>query len=323
VHWSLPRLTPEIKSLLARAVPGSIAASAIQVNIFISGWIANFGPNGSRAWLNAADRLYQLPLGLVGVAIGVALLPRLSRAVQSKDHDDAQGAMDQAITFAMALTIPAAAAMVAIPFFLSDGINTRGQTTTYDALNMAHVLFFYGLGTPAFVLQQLYSRAFFARMDTRSPMRFALISVAANILLGIALFFVIGIPGIAAATSISSWLNVGQMAFTLARRKDYRPSPTTWSRLVRILIASAALGGLLALVSHCRPILEIPFAGVNIVGQIRAKEILLALTVLAALLVYPPLLFASGGLRVDEVKAAIRRKKGDPGPTLPETGPSA
>jgi putative peptidoglycan lipid II flippase len=323
VHWSLPKLTPEIKSLLARAVPGSIAASAIQVNIFVSGWIANFGPNGSRAWLNAADRLYQLPLGLVGVAIGVALLPRLSRAVQSKDHGDAQDAMDQAITFAMALTIPAAAAMVSIPFFLSDGINTRGQTTTYDALNMAHVLFFYGLGTPAFVLQQLYSRAFFARLDTRSPMRFALISVAANILLGIGLFFVIGIPGIAAATSISSWLNVGQMAFTLARRKDYTPVMATWSRLLRILIASAALGGLLALVSHFRPVLEAPLAFVDIAGQIRAKEILLALTVLGALLVYPPLLFASGGLKVSEVKAAIRRKKSDPAPTLPETGPSA
>ncbi|MDB5431001.1 MAG: mviN, partial [Caulobacter sp.] len=187
VHWRLPRLTPEVRALVGKAVPGAVAASAVQVNIFVSSYLASFVAGG-KTWLATADRLYQLPLGLVGVAIGVALLPRLSRAVHAKDTDDAQMAMDQGITFAMALTLPAAAAMVAIPFFLSDALYVRGLFHVVDAQQTAGALMFYGLGVPAFVLQQLYSRAFFARQDTRSPMRFALVSIAVNIVVGIALF---------------------------------------------------------------------------------------------------------------------------------------
>ena len=241
VHWRLPRMTPEIWALVRRAVPGALAASATQVNIFISGILVS-QVNGARSWLAAADRLYQLPLGLVGVAIGVALLPRLSRAVHAKDGSAAQSAMDEAITFSLALTLPAAAALVAIPVFLIDGLYTRGEFTSFDALQTGHALFFYGLGTPAFVLAQLYSRAFFARQDTKSPMRFALISVAVNIVVGVALVYSIGFQGIAAATAIAAWLNVGQMAFTLSRRGHYRPSARAWSRIVRILVASLVLG---------------------------------------------------------------------------------
>jgi hypothetical protein len=212
-----------VRELIGKAIPGALAASATQVNIFISGNLASHVPGG-RTWLATADRLYQLPLGLVGVAIGVALLPRLSRAVNTGDGDDAQSAMDQAITLAMALTIPAAAALVAMPGFLSDALYTRGEFTSFDASQTASALFFYGLGTPAFVLQQLYSRAFFARGDTKSPMRFALISVAMNIGLGIVLFNLVGVKGIAAATAVSSWINVGQMAWGLSRKNHYSPS---------------------------------------------------------------------------------------------------
>ena len=116
VDFRWPRLTPEIKSLIALAVPGAIAASATQINIMISNVLAS-QVNGARSWLAVADRLYQLPLGLVGVAIGVALLPRLSTAVQSGDRVESQGAMDEAIILALAFTLPAAAALMAMPYF--------------------------------------------------------------------------------------------------------------------------------------------------------------------------------------------------------------
>ena len=309
VHWRLPRLTPEVRELIGKAIPGALAASATQVNIFISGNLASHVPGG-RSWLATADRLYQLPLGLVGVAIGVALLPRLSRAVNSEDKDDAQGAMDQAIALAMALTLPAAAALVAMPGFLSDGLYTRGEFTAFDASQTASALFFYGLGTPAFVLQQLYSRAFFARGDTKSPMRFALVSVAVNIFLGIAFFNLFGVKGIAAATAVASWLNVAQMAFGLYRKGHYNPSLDTWSRLARILIASLGMGLLLAAASHWRPLIEAPLRGIGLTGHaIGAKEFALALTCLAGLAVYPPLLFLFGGVKPAELKAALRRGK--------------
>ena len=310
VHWRMPRMTPEIRRLIGQAVPGALAASATQVNIFISGNIASH-VNGGRSWLATADRLYQLPLGLVGVAIGVALLPRLSRAVHANDRADAQASMDQAITFAMALTIPAAAALVAMPFFLADGLYTRGAFTAYDARQTASALFFYGLGTPAFVLVQLYSRAFFARQDMRTPMRSALVSVAVNVGLGLALFPYVGIGGIAAATAIASWVNVGQMAAKLSARGDYDTSAQAWSRLARILAASVVMGALLALAAHYRTALEAPLRLIRIGRHgLGAKEIAVAATVIVGALVYPPLLLAFGGLKRDEIRRALRRERG-------------
>jgi putative peptidoglycan lipid II flippase len=309
VHWRLPRLTPEVKALIGKAIPGALAASATQVNIFISGNLASHVPGG-RTWLATADRLYQLPLGLVGVAIGVALLPRLSRAVNTGDGDDAQSAMDQAIALALAFTLPAAAALVAMPGFLSDGLYTRGEFTAFDASQTASALFFYGLGTPAFVLQQLYSRAFFARGDTKTPMRFALISVAVNIVFGIVLFRMVGVKGIAAATAIASWLNVGQMAFTLWRKGHYGPSGQTWSRVIRILLASLGMGLILAAASHWRPLIEAPLEALGLRGRvIGAKEVALVLTVLVGGGLYFPLLFLFGGVKPSELKAALRRGK--------------
>ena len=309
VHWRLPRLTPEVRELIGKAIPGALAASATQVNIFISGNLASHVPGG-RTWLATADRLYQLPLGLVGVAIGVALLPRLSRAVHSGDREDAQSAMDQGVTLAMALTLPAAAALVAMPGFLSDGLYTRGEFTAFDASQTAAALFFYGLGTPAFVLQQLYSRAFFARGDTKSPMRYALISVAVNIAFGVALFQLVGVRGIAAATAIASWINVGQMAWGLKAKKEYGPSLDTWSRLARILLASLGMGLALAAASHYRELIEAPLRAIGLHGHaLGAKEFALAITCLAGAALYPPLLFLFGGVKPAELKAALRRGK--------------
>jgi len=225
----LPRLTPEIRALIGLAIPGAIAASATQINIFVSGVLAS-QVAGARSWLAVADRLYQLPLGLVGVAIGVALLPRLSQALQAGDHDDAQTATDQAIVYALALTLPAAAALTAMPFFLIDALFTRGEFNTIDAHATAAALFHYGWGVPAFVLTRVLSPVFFARQDTKGPMRFALISVAVNIVLGILLFRVIGFQGIAAATAVASWINVVQMVMALSRKGDYRPSKAAWGR---------------------------------------------------------------------------------------------
>ena len=294
VHWRLPRLTPEVRELIGKAIPGALASHV----------------PGGRSWLATADRLYQLPLGLVGVAIGVALLPRLSRAVNSGDGGDAQGAMDQAITLAMALTIPAAAALVAMPGFLSDALYTRGEFTSFDASQTASALFFYGLGTPAFVLQQLYSRAFFARGDTKSPMRYALISVAMNIGLGVVLFNLVGVKGIAAATAVSSWINVAQMAWGLSRKGHYNPSLQTWSRVTRILAASVAMGLALAAASHWRPLIEAPLAALGLTGHVvGAKEAALLLTVLVGGALYPPLVFLFGGVTPAELKSVLKRGK--------------
>ncbi len=317
IRPTVPRLTPEIRALIATAVPGAIAASVTQINIFISGIIAS-QVNGARTWLSVADRFYQLPLGLVGVAIGVALLPALSRAIGVDDKAEAQRTTDQAIVFAMALTLPAAAALIAIPHYLIDGLFQRGEFTPYDATETAKALFHYGWGTPAFVLARVLSPVFFARSDTRAPMRFAIVSMVVNIVLGIGLFYVIGFEGIAAATAFASWLNVGQMVWTLRRRGDWTPSPVAAGKLVRILIASTLMGLALYAAQFWRADLEGLLGGFRLPG-LGAKEIVILLVCLAGASLYPPLLLLSGGVTLAEARAALRRRPGVTAP--PPTDP--
>ena len=305
VDWRLPRLTPEIRALIALALPGAFAASVSQINIFVSQFLVSH-VNGARAWLAVCDRLYLLPQ-VIAISVGVALLPRLSRAVHAGDEDGATAAMDQAITFSMALTIPAAAALLAMPFFLIDGLYTRGQFHSFDAHQTAMALQQYGWGVPAFTLSALLSRAFFARQDTRTPMNFAVMSVVINVVAGFTLFHMIGVAGIAMATSLASWINVTMLLITLGRRRFYRPSAKAWSRLARILLASAVLGGLLAAASHYRPLIHSLFSHIHLIRAIGAKELaILSVTVLAAV-TYPVLLLGSGGLTLAEIRGLRRR----------------
>jgi len=299
VDFRWPRLTPEIKALVFLALPGALAASATQINILISNVLAS-QVNGARSWLATADRLYQLPLGLVGVAIGVALLPRLSKAVHAEDRTEAQSAMDEAIVFSMALTLPAAAALMAMPYFLIDALFTRGEFHAVDARATAAALFHYGWGVPAFVLIRILAPAFFARQDTRTPMNFALISVAANIIFGVGLFQAVGFQGIAAATAIASWLNVALMLSALVRRGHYRPARAALVRLAKLLACSVVLGVMLSAASALRPYYQ---------HQIfHRKEVAVVAISALAFAVYAALLMAFGAVTPGELRRALTRR---------------
>ncbi|MFM8374766.1 MAG: murein biosynthesis integral membrane protein MurJ, partial [Phenylobacterium sp.] len=308
IRLAVPRLTPEVRRLIRLTIPGAIASSAVQVNIFISTMLASHVA-GLRVWMSVADRFYQLPLSLVGTAIGVALLPQLSRAFAGDDPREGRAVMDQALVFGMALCLPAAAALVAMPVYLVDGLFTRGQFVRADAVASGLILLQYGWGLPAFVLVKILQPGFFARQDTRTPMVFSLVSVAVNIALGVALFYTIGFTGLAAATSIATWITVAQMAFALARRGAYAPSPRAWGRLARISLAAAGMGGFLALAAHHRAGVEGLLGGFALMG-LHAKELGVLGVCLAGVAVYIVLLFALGGLTRGEIRAALRRKGG-------------
>ncbi|MEN5170215.1 murein biosynthesis integral membrane protein MurJ [Brevundimonas pondensis] len=309
IRLTLPRLTPAVKAIVITAIPAVIGNSATQINVFISQNLSSFVAGG-RTWLATADRLYQLPLGLVGVAIGIALLPRLSAAVASQDHAQQQASMDEAAVLSMALTLPAAAALMAMPYFLIDALFTRGAFLQVDAVNTAQALFQFGWGVPAFVLIRILAPAFFARGDTRRPMAFALVSVAVNAVLAIALFNLgMGISGIAAAVSASAWVNVLLLGATLWRRGHYRPGPAAASRLARILLASIGLGLVVGVASWARPVLQAPVEA--LLGALGAdhgaKELTLLVVVAAGGLTYVALAFATRAVTVAEIKGLIRK----------------
>ncbi|MFA7263665.1 MAG: lipid II flippase MurJ, partial [Caulobacter sp.] len=181
--------------------------------------------------------------------------------------------------------------------------------TAYDASETAKALFHYGWGVPAFVLARVLSPVFFARHDTKAPMRFALVSVAVNIGLGLILFYAIGFEGIAAATAFASWLNVAQMVHALRKRGDWTPSPAAWSKLARIAVASAVLGAVMFAGQWFRAELEAPLAGFRAIGLGPKEVAVLALSMAGAAL-YPVLLLGSGGVTLAEIREALRRKPG-------------
>lgn len=302
-----PRLTPEMKQLIRIGGPNALSQSATQVNIFITGILAS-QVAGGRTWNEVAARLYQLPLSLVGVAIGVALLPRLAQALQRDDHDEAQGSMDLAMIFSLALSLPAAAALVSIPFFLIDGLFTRGEFLAADSAGAAGLLLHFGWGVPAFVLLRILQPAFFARDDTKTPMKYSLISVAVNIALGVSLFPLIGLAGVAVATSTAAWITVLQMAWALWKRDVYRPTRQALSKMARITAASAIMGLALAAASHFRPVYEAPLHAVLEHG---AKELSLVVVCGLGALLYGVLLLAFGGVTLAEARTAFKRRKGE------------
>lgn len=309
IHPKHLRLSPEIMALARKMTPGVIASSVTQINLFISAMLAS-EVAGMRVWLNVAERFYQLPLSLIGVAIGVALLPRLSTSLSKSDHDDTQAAMDQAVVFGLALCLPAGAALMAMPVYLVDGLFTRGAFTAADASSAAALLFHYGWGLPAFVLIKILQPAFFARGDTKTPMVFSMISVVVNIVLGIALFRLIGFQGIAIATSIASWITVLQMVVRLYGGDVWRPSARASGKMIRVAVASALMGGLVLLAAHYRPLIEAPFAQLSLAG-LGAKELTVLLVSAGGGLAYVGFLFALGGVTPAEARTALKRRKGD------------
>ncbi|MFN3229167.1 MAG: murein biosynthesis integral membrane protein MurJ [Asticcacaulis sp.] len=322
IGFAWPSLSPDIRNLLWLAVPGAIAATATQINVFVS-QILSSEVDGARTWLNFADRLYQLPLGLVGVAIGVALLPALSRAVQAGDKQAAQTTMDDALVLSMALTLPAAAAMIAMPDYLIDGLFRRGEFTVFDSQQTALALLHYGWGVPAFVLTRVLTPAFFARRDTWGPMKFAFASVALNLALGIALFRLVGVQGLAMATSAAAWLNVGLMVITLSRRGVWTLSSKATGRLLRLILAGGVMGVFCFAAQMFRPALETMIAAFALPGGLSlagaAKEVGILLSCFAGAVLYAGLVPVTGAVRISEVRAALRRKPADPGDgkTLP------
>lgn len=304
----LPRLTPAVRKTLKIAVPGALAGGAMQLNSVVS-QILSGSDEGARSVLYNADRLYQLPLGLIGVAIGLALVPRLTRAFVSGDEAGGHRTLDDGVALAMAFTLPAAAALFVIPFVLIDATTTRGAFTSADAARTAEVLRQFAWGVPAFVLAKVLTPPFFARQDTRRPMRYAVMAVVANIALGAALFFGLkalgadGVIGLAIATSAAAWLNVGLLAATLWREAVWRPSPALLARLVRVGLAVSAMGAVLFAAS-------VNYAALSV--QL-TKEVAVVATVAAGGLVYALAVVLFRAATLSELKAALRR---EPGATL-------
>jgi putative peptidoglycan lipid II flippase len=246
----VPRLTPEIRRFLRVLGPAALGAGIVQISLFADTLIASFLPTGSVSYLYYADRLNQLPLGVIGIAIGTVLLPELSRHLKRGDGAAAAISQNRAIELSLLLTLPAAAAFMVIAEPLLLTLFKRGAFDVADARASAQALVAYGFGLPAFVLIRSLVPGFYARGDTATPVRVAAAAVAANVALKLALIGPFAHVGVALGTSISSWLNALLLAWLLRRRGLFHADRRLARALPRLSLATLGAAAAMAAGRH-------------------------------------------------------------------------
>ena len=223
-------------------LPGVVGAGVVQINLLVDVVIASLLPTGAVSFLYYADRVNQLPLGVIGVAVGTALLPLLSRQLRAGETEAASASMNRATEFALLLTVPAAVALVVIAHPVITVLFQRGAFDGAVSEATAWALIAYASGLPAYVLIKVFGPGFFAREDTVTPVRIAVLCVVVNLVLNLALMGPLGHVGIALATAISAWLNAALLVVLLRRRFDHRADRRLRRAVPRIVLASAVMG---------------------------------------------------------------------------------
>lgn len=299
-RFTRPSFSPEVRRFWTLALPAIATGGITQINIFIGTIIAS-GAAGAMSYLYYADRLYQLPLGIIGIAIGVVLLPALSGHLKAGREAEAKQAMDQSLLMALLLTLPAAAGLVALAEPLIRLLFERGEFGAFATSQTATALIAFSCGLPAFVLIKLFQPGFFAREDTMTPTVFAGVSVVINIALSLFLFSSLQHVGIAIATSVAAWANAILLAVVLARRGHFVLSGQQYGQSLALVAASGAMGlGLWLVAGATQEIL----AGKS--GALMQAIVLLGMIGVGAI-AYFALLHVTGVQRLGALKQAFRR----------------
>jgi putative peptidoglycan lipid II flippase len=241
-----PQLNPDVKRLILLTVPGLIAGGITQVNLLVATQIASMFDRAV-SYLYYADRIYQLPLGVVGVAIGVVLLPDLSRKLRAGEGTIALSVHNRALELALFFTLPAAIALMLISGPIIYALFEHGAFVRSDSIATARALSAFAAGLPAFVLIKVFAPGFFAREDTATPMRFAVISVIVNIIAALSLSAIWRHVGIAAATSIAAWVNATLLVTTLLRHRHFTVDAQLRQRMPRMIAACVLMAAVLLL----------------------------------------------------------------------------
>ncbi|MBN9673100.1 murein biosynthesis integral membrane protein MurJ [Roseibium aggregatum] len=295
-----PRYTKSAARLLALGIPGVVAGGVTQINIAVGQVIASM-QEGANALLYFADRLYQLPLGVIGIAIGVVLLPSLTRQLRAGEMTAYQHSLNRALEFSLVLTLPAAVALAVIPHEI---VSILFQRVRFDAAAVegtAAALMAFSFGLPAFVLNKVFSPGYFSREDTKTPMIFAAIGMVVNVALSIALFPFFKHVGIALATSIAGWVNTGLLIAVLWRRGHFLPGSGVLRRLALVFLASLLMGAGL----HFAAIWLAPYLG-DAWLAVRAASLLLLIA--SGAVVFAAAVQLSGGADLIKLAKALTRR---------------
>ena len=296
----MPRLSPEVKRLLALVWPAAAGTGAVQINLVISTALARaLLPSGSVSYIYFADRLNQLPLGLIGIGLGTVLLPTISAQLGRGAEAEAMTTQNRGLELALLLTLPATAALIACGVPIVSALFQHGKFDPLDAARTAQALAAFSVGLPSYILVKVLTPGFYARGDTRTPVRFAMISMVVNLVFNLILMWPLQHMGPPLATALASTVNVALLYRTLARRGDFVPDARLTKRVPRLLLAAIIMGGVLWFsADRLQPWVVAP-------GLVRWAA--LAVLVAAGALVYAAATFVTGAFRPGDLRQLLRR----------------
>lgn len=297
---TLPKFTPEVKRLGMLILPATFGAGIYQISQLVDTFFATSLPQGSLTLLKLADRLNQMPLGIVGIALGTAILPMLSRHIHTGDNAEAQRLQANAFEIATLLTLPAAAALaVCAPAFCT-AFFVGGKFTAADGAIMANIVVALVAGLPAYVIVKVLNPGFFAREDTRTPVWTALASLIFNIAVNLYVVERYGIVGLAGATAASASLNCLLLYAILHKRGWFHFTPKLLGRVARQLVAT---GAMTAVLWYLMPLMQDRYSG-NLIEKLWSLGALVA----GGGIVFFGMAFAVGALD-KSLLAQLRRRR--------------
>lgn len=296
-----PRITPSVRQFTRVVVPATLGAGVYQISAFIDTFFLGRLGTGAMSYFNYADRLNQLPLGVIGAALGTAILPQVSRHVGANEPAKASHVQGQAAELAMLLCLPAALALSVAAQPLMMALFQGGNFTPADAAISATVLSIIVLGLPAYVLVKVLTPGFYSRQDTATPVKTAAFVLIANIALNFLLIPPFGIAGLAAAMALASWLNCVILYVILHRRGHFRIERWLASRIARQFLAG--LGMVVALI-----LIRYELAG-WFSGSVGQRLVGIVALVGGGMAVYFPLVWVFGGTDKEELMLLVRRKR--------------
>jgi putative peptidoglycan lipid II flippase len=291
-----------VRELLWLMLPAAIGAGVVQINLLTDIIIASLLPEGSISFLYFADRVNQLPLGVIGIAVGTALLPLLSRQVAAADAAGAANSQNRAIEVALFLTLPATAALLVLALPVVGALFERGAFDAVASTATAWALMGYVLGLPAYVLIKVLTPGYFARKDTKTPVRIAIAAMVVNLVLNLILIWPLQHVGLALATAIAAWLNAGLLARGLRRRGHLTTDARLRSRLIRIVGVTILMAAVLWLARE-------GLAAAAMMDASGTRIAALAGLVVLGLVVYGVAAHVSGAMRLGELRTLLRRPR--------------
>jgi len=296
----LPQFNEKIKKFFRLFFPGVIGSGVIQLNIVIGTIIASFLPIGAISHIYYADRLNQLPLAIFGIAMGVVLLPSLSKAIKKNNEKEIEITQNRSLEFCLLISLPSAAGL----YILSDPIIhilfERGAFVTEDTFYTAKVLSIFALGLPAYILIKVLITCFFAREDTKTPLYISIISVIVNVVLSLLLISTMREMGIALATAISAWINTLLLFFILRKKNNLSLDDQLLNNTFKIILSSSAM------IVVCYFLDRMFFENIQDLNLL-LKVVSLLLLLICCKIVYLGMIFMLKVLTIQDLKGYIQK----------------